>query len=308
MTDAKMTREQAVASIDQVFGTEGGNLKGAQGKSDFFSAEQVLGFQKFLNSPEMQQLSASKYVGDIEKSNAAGAFADPRARNAQYEALGLQKDLTGEEITPEERFMMLQARQTEERDQRAAREAGLRDMSARGVRSGSSEMASILGGQEITSRNRQMGDLAAQANAQQRAVAARQAYGQQANELGAQTFDERFKTGTAADAVAQFNKQLKQDYGRWKDDFRASQQTNAFNRQDKGTDKAIAAQDAAFNRQRDVSDFYGRGAALKTAALTGGQVPDAMKVALGAEEAKRGEAALAHQDKRFNLLDPGSWF
>jgi len=307
MADAKMSREQALAAVDQIFGTGMGNLRGAKDKADFYQQQELYKLGGFLNSDEMGAIDPAEYVGDLD-SEGAKARADQRSRDAQYDALGKLEGWTKPEITAEERFMMEVARSNQERDMRSSREAALRDMSARGVRSGAAEMAATLGGAQQTSQNRLLSDLGAQANAQKRALGATEAYGQQARDISGQTFDEGFKTGTAADEINKFNNKLRSDYGAEKQRFKLEQQEKRSGRQFDLTDRTTKAQGDSFDREKGIADYGAKGAAFKTAALTGGQVSDALKIALGQTEAEKAAKALKDQeDDSFNLFKPNTW-
>lgn len=132
----------------------------------------------------------------IPDSQAAQAYADPQAIAAQQQALGMlfgaaggsldvhtnpedlarQKQaadklwsLTDPEMTAQERYIMEVARTNEERDRRAAMDAALRNLAARGQLGSGHEIGAVLGAQQTTSQNRLLQDLGAQAQAVQRA-------------------------------------------------------------------------------------------------------------------------------------------
>lgn len=165
-------------------------------------------YQDYLEG--LAPIEYGDYAGDYE-SEAAKAYADQESRAAQYENLGRLRDLTSPEMTAQERFLMERARQGEERDQRAAREAALSSLAQRGQRSGAAELAAVLGGQQQTSQNRLLQDLGAQANAVDRAMRATELFGNQANTLSEQTFGEAYKRGQSSDAASEFNKTMRAD-------------------------------------------------------------------------------------------------
>jgi hypothetical protein len=139
-------------------------------------------------------------------SQAAGATADPASIEAQQYALDKFKQLSDPSITAEERFMMEQARQQEEQSQRASLGAAMRDLEARGIRSGGAEIGALLGSGQITSQNRMLQDMAAQAQAQQRATAMLQGYSSAADQMRGQSFEEALARGQSADAMGNQNR------------------------------------------------------------------------------------------------------
>lgn len=302
ITEGRMSREQATEAVDEVINGELGSLRKDKRTADVRQDAAVDRLESFLGSDEMAAIDPAEYVGDYE-SQAAGAQADERSRDAQYDALGKLKDQTGTQLTPEERFMMEQARVAQERDMRGAREAALRDMASRGVRSGSAEMAALLGGAQQTSNTRLMGDLGAQANAQKRSLLATEAYGKLGSDISKQTFDEGFKTGSAADMAAEFNKQLRSDYDTEKQRFALEQQGERFGRKKDVTDARRDQANDGFVRSDAVAGRAFQGSGQKVTALTGGnQTMEALKIALGQEEADRAAKLLKGQQSKPNIL------
>lgn len=293
ISEGRMTRQQAVEAVEKVMGGEVSDLKRDKDWANLRQDAAVDGFERFLSSDEMKALDYSDYAGDVE-SQGALATADQRSRDAQYSALDKLQGWTNQELTAEERFMMETARQQQEQDMRAAREAALRSMAARGQRSGAAEMAAVLGGAQQTQNARMLGDLGAQANASRRALDATQLYGNLATDISEQTFDERFKTGTAADDVAKFNKQLRTDYDTKRKAWELEQQELRFGRQKDVTDRRIDQGRDWFDRSDAVAGRALQGSGQQVNALTGGGdgVMEALKVALGAEEAEKARAAL----------------
>lgn len=133
-------------------------------------------------------------------------------------------------MTAKERFLMETARRAEERDRKAAMDAALRDMEARGVRSGGAEIAALLGAQQTTSENRMLQDLGTQAGAVDRSMLALQNYGDLSGDIRDSSFDEAHKRGTAADVMSRFNKSQKQDFNIWKDNFRQEEKNSGWGR------------------------------------------------------------------------------
>jgi hypothetical protein len=304
MDDAHMTREQAIAAVDKVLGEQMPGLNQAADAASMRNDLAIRGLDEYLKKHPGADPTA--YVGDMT-SEAANAAADPRARQAQFGALDKLDKYTTENLTPEERFMMAQARATQERDMRAGRDATQRSLAARGANSGTAEMAGFLGSSAITNQNRMLSDLGAMANAQKRAIDATTAYGNQANTLGEQTFNEDFSTKSAADTATRFNNQLRTDYNLATDKFKEDQRIAGIDTVQDIADRRTKAGETAFDRKNQVTNTALVGSGQKVSALTGGEVPDALKIALGQTEADKAEAVLANKDKRFNLFDTSTW-
>jgi hypothetical protein len=300
MAEGRMSRDQAVSIVDKVMGQAHSDLEGASSEADKSQGDAIADLDAFIQAhPE---IAGSDYVGDL-KSEAAKAHADKKSRNAQYETLDHLKGWMDPSLTAEERFMAAKLRADEERDERGAREAALRDLAARGVRSGAAEMASVLGAQGITSQNRMLGDLGALANAQKRAEWATEAFGNEANTLSEQTFNERFQTGSATDAMAKFNNQLKQDYNFEQDKLKLENQGQQFDMAKTLSGLKSDSAQQKFTRADSIAGKDLTGAGLKVSALTGGtnNVLDIYKVMLGQQEADKA-AALLNKKKSEGLL------
>jgi len=203
----------------------------------------------------------------LPDSVAAGAKADPASIAAQQQALdqllGIANGsldvhtnpedlarqtqaadkwwgLTDTEMTAAERFIMEQARGAEERDRRAAMDAALRNLSARGQLGSGAEIGAMLGAGQTTSQNRLLSDLGAQANAIQRSQQALGMYsnlatsmrnasdamstgnadrrlggssaaGGVAGQMRGQSFNEQFFPGQAADQRAKEQADLEKE-------------------------------------------------------------------------------------------------
>lgn len=164
------------------------------------------------------------------------AHSNPADVARQAQAADKLWGLTDPTMTANERYLMEVARQTEERDRRAAMDASLRNLAARGQLGSGGEIGAMLGSQQTTSQNRLTMDLGAQAQAVQRAMQAMGLYTglatnmrnasdamttgnmnrrESAGEAGTaaagqargQSFNEAFSRGSAADqnALAQTN-------------------------------------------------------------------------------------------------------
>jgi hypothetical protein len=157
-----------------------------------------------------------KALGDIQK-DVAGGDADQR------DAYNTIKGRTGVEATAQEAFLAEQARRKFENDDRSSREAVMQDQAARGLRSGSAEIANQLAERDQNSSDRVLAQLGMQAQAIGRAkdytgMQADQANamrGSSQNALGLQSalstnmrnasFDEDYKRGVGADTASANN-------------------------------------------------------------------------------------------------------
>ena len=204
---------------------QGGQLAGA-------AQDQIL---KNLQAGNSGPIDYGPQQDDVT-SQAAGAFADPDSIAAQKEAIDKYRGLTDPTVTAKEKFLMMQSRVGEEQSRKSAMDAALQDMQRRGVRSGGAEMSALLGAQQTTSQNRLMQDLGTQAGAVDRSMQAIEGLGRVSGEARGQSFNESFKTGSAADEIAMFNTTQGADYVR---DSKAFEQ---------------GERDAAWGRTTDIAD------------------------------------------------------
>lgn len=273
-----------------------GDLSGAAGNAN--SAEDAA-IQDLL-SKMPGAVKPSAYTGDVT-SQAAGATADPDAIKYQNQALAKLSGLTDPTVTAKERFLEMQARVQEEQSRRAAQQAALADLARRGMRSGGAEIAALNGAQQTTSQNRLMQDLGTNAGAVDRAMMATVGLGNLSSKAREESFDESFKTGSAADDISKFNSKQKADYQQWRDKFKADQNNDIWGREkDAATAKVSGATDK-YGRSQDVTnaelglakDAYGRtqdqinlgqtATGMKVGVSTSGghDVSDALKAELG---------------------------
>lgn len=227
-------------------------------------------------------------MGDLE-SQAAKAKADPRARSAQFSALDKLKGWTSPQVTAVERFLQEQARSAEERDQRSHRDAALRDMAARGVRSGGAEMTALLGGQAQTSQNRLLSDLGTQAGAVNRALQATGAYGDLATTLSDQTFREGYQTGAATDRVAEFNRTNSINYQRDKLAHETSERDKTVERGERKATANTKAADDKLRRESGLTQAQWDALMVKMGAAEKGNqgVGDAIGTKIGEQQTQK---------------------
>lgn len=226
--DVGISKEERDKYLDEL----GYDLNALEGATAAADSQDNATFGTYLDQLGQYEdpLEASEYVGDYESGG--------EGFDAQSEALDRFRDLSKTEVTGEERFMYEQQRMAEERDRRAAMDAALRDLEARGARSGGAEIAALTGAQDITSQNRLLGDLGTQANAQKRAMLGAQGFARTAGEMRG-----------AEDQVGMFNKELMNDYSTWKDEFTAGERDAAVERAGLGRDAGLSQTDRALGRK-----------------------------------------------------------
>lgn len=142
---ATASKDELKAIIDAWVAENEPKLEGAAAEADKAQAEALGELRDVYGSA-----SPIDYHDPVAAltSEAAKAKADPAARQAQFDALGKLRGWTDPQVTAVEKFLQAQAREAQERDERAHRGAVLKNMAARGVRSGGAEMAALLGGQQ----------------------------------------------------------------------------------------------------------------------------------------------------------------
>lgn len=159
------------------------------------------GEQDALNESDLAELA--RYKGQIPglRDQIAGLeWKDVKSGGpgyeAQLDALQKYKGLTDPTMTAQERFIMEKGRREQEQQERSSRDAVMRDLGARGLRSAGAELTNMLGAQQLTGQNRVMSNLGAQANAVERSMQALQGYGNTAGQMR-----------SADDVIATFNGQ-----------------------------------------------------------------------------------------------------
>lgn len=245
--ESDLERFQAIldginARRDEVTGDLGGELGGLEGAAQGADASDNYALAQYLSEMSgYDPLAASEYVGDYESGG--------EGYDAQADALGRFKALTNPQVTAEEKFLQEQARVAEERDRRSAMDAALRDLEARGARSGGAEIAALTGAQDTTSQNRMMSDLGTQANAVNRSMRALEGYGSTASDMRG-----------AEDRVGMFNSKLMNDYNVWKDDFTARERDAAVDRtgqtrdaRNDVTNRMFGRKGALYNEKEDLA-------------------------------------------------------
>lgn len=230
----------------------------------------------------VKYIDPSQYGPDVV-SKAGGATADADAIAAQKDVLGQYEDLSDPRVTASERYNMELARQQEEQDQRAALGAAMRDLDARGIRSGGAEIGAVLGAGQNTGQTRMLQDMAQLEQSQKRAEAARASRAGLAGDIRSDSFGEQLGAGSAADAVATFNKSQSQAAARAADQLSVQQQQAGFDRSKQVVDTKRDATGDAYDRANQVFD-----ASQGTNATGYGRTADTAKTGLDVTDAEYG--------------------
>lgn len=202
------------------------------------------------------------------------------------------KELSDPSITASERYILESARLDEEQGRRAAMEAQLSQLSARGARSGGADITAMLGAQQQTSQNRAIQDLGALAQAQERAQRNLEGYAGQSNTMR-----------SANDEILRFNAMQKESYEQFADGMRERQQNDAHNRNRDRFDATTNVNDSTYDRNVDKFDAQG-GAWEARSGLnreTAGNRSNTEMLRLGIDEERRAESLYPEDEK------PGFW-
>lgn len=209
-------------------------------------------------------------------SQAALAEADPEALAAQKEVMAQLKERSDPRLTDAERALFMQARLQREQSDRANRDANYDELRRRGMSGSTMALSNLNASSQEAGNTRALADTTAAGKAVDRAEGALRDYGNMSNVIADQSFKRSFSTGSAADQTAQFNvgtqmqgtlgqgnmantmrgqndaigmfnNDLQERHNIAADDFRASQQRDAWTR-------ATGVADAGFKQSGNISD------------------------------------------------------
>lgn len=185
-------------------------------------------------------------------STAGGATADPEAVAAQKLFLNQYMAGSNPAMSATEKLMLEQARRKSEQEQKASRDATLRNLSARGVLGSGEEIAAMLGASAQTSQNRQLADLAALASAQQRSERQQAQGSALASDVRGGSFNERLQAGTAGDSMSRFNQSNSIQQAQYNAELARQQQEAEWARLAQATGAQTANDNAIAGRTGDV--------------------------------------------------------
>jgi hypothetical protein len=195
----------------------------------------------------------ARSVGDA--SSAAGdASADPRSVEAQMAYLDQFMEGSNPSMSATERLMLEQARRTSEQEQKASRDATLRNLQARGMLGSGEEIAAMLGAGASASQNRQLADLAALASAQQRAERQQSMGTDLAGQVRGSSFVEDYQTGSATDSMTRFNTQNSIQQAQFDAELKRQQQEAEWRRIAEASGVQLDTNETAHGRAKDTVD------------------------------------------------------
>lgn len=244
-------------------GSNSGNtwsLPGEYNRAGDIQAQVFNQLRETLNGIQDPQLAQK--VADLQ-SQANISDGSMAARN---DALGQLKGYTNVQETAQERLMRDVARREMENQMKGQRDAMAANLKSRGVYGSGAEIASQLQAQQEAASRRAQEELAAQANAQTRAMQALGQYGQ----LGIQSGNQDIAAGQAHDAVNEFNNTITEQHNLA--DAKQKAQNNTAQTQ-RATTIADAGNNVASGVERragNLSNTILAGAGLKTGTATQG--------------------------------------
>lgn len=277
---------QAVGNLSSLYNSMG-QLQASGYVGDVTSDAGLVGAQRDV----MNGFGAyANGAGDIQ-SQAALATADAEALAAQKDVLGKLKERSDPRLTDAERALFMEARLQREQSDRANRDANMTELARRGMSGSTMALSNLNASSAEAGQNRALADTKAAGQAVQRAEAALRDYGGMSNVIAGQSFDRSFRTGAAADSVAAgnrdarmqglqgqgtmatnmrsaddairtFNQGQRQQQQQFSDNYRATQQQQAWGR---GTDMAGAQMSQANNIATRAGGVADRGMAASQA-------------------------------------------
>jgi hypothetical protein len=194
------------------------------------------------------------------------AFRSDATKGQQQFAMDKLKGLTDVRETAEEKLMREVARRNQENQMVSQRKATLGNLAARGQLGAGAELASMLGAQAQTSGNRVMDEMAANANAQKRAIDALGKYSDMGLQLGNQDITE----GSEANKNNQLNNSLTEQHNQF---VTKNDQQNKHDKTRRIGTIADAGNDVVNAANRDTNNLVttkGTNAALLMGTATGG--------------------------------------
>lgn len=193
-------------------------------------------------------------------------YVSDAAKAAQKTAMDKTLALTDTKETAAEKLMREMARREQEQNLRSQSEAQANQLRSRGAYGSGAEIAGFLGNQQEQAQRRSLEEMQANANAQQRAMSALSAYGNQSFQLGQQ--DQA--SGALQDANSRFNSQSQQQWQQFKTKTQQQENDAAAKRAASTLDAKNAQENVARGDIAQVADRQAQIAGLKTGANTTG--------------------------------------
>lgn len=302
---AKERDAASLAAIEEFIGTSIPKLEALAAKADAGDYAALSALTHAYGN--FEQLAPPQMV-EAAKTSQQDLDRQLSAYDQQGDVAQRYKALSGQEMTAQERYLLELNRREEEGSRRAAMQAQLSDLGARGARSGGAEMAALLGSQQMTSQNRALQDLGAQAQVNDRAFRGLEGYGRATDSMANTAGQIR----DSSDVMSRFNQQQAQQWAQWESNYKADQQEQAVGRTRDLFDANTRNNAAAYERGSDVAGFERDATAMKTGQYNAGgsQISDAIKTGIGIEEGRRAENALKPKKRSAweQVLDPADIF
>ncbi len=293
------------AAIEEFIGTSIPKLEKLAEKANAGDADALAALEQ--SYAQFEELAPPEMVAAAQ-SNEDDVQRQLDTYGMQGDAAAMFKERARPEMTGQERYLLELNRREEEGSMRAMREAALRDLEARGARSGGAEMGALLGAQQVTSQNRALQDLGAQAQIDARANQALQGYGN----TTAQMANTAQGIRDSGDVMSRFNQQQAQQWAQWEGDYKASQQNDAAGRSRDLFDANTHNNAQTYGRGYDVYGAERDATAMKTGQYSSGaaSITKALETGLGIDEARRAEEALKKKERGWaeKIIDPADLF
>jgi hypothetical protein len=256
----------------------------------------------------LPSIKPEKFVGKLE-SQAAKAKADPEAIRAQKDALRQLGERTDPKLTAKEQAIIEINRRTQEQELRGAREAALTGARQRGFGGAGMAMQQTLAAQQEGAERRMLEDLGASGMAVDRAEAALRDYGALAGDVREQSFGEKFKTGSAADSIGMFNKELEQDYQKYRTKTLADENRDVWGREKDIAGMKFGAIADAYNYETEPLRFKERATGMRVGegGRGAGETSRMLSALAGSKQAEAAAAQLREDADEFNLANTSTW-
>lgn len=302
---ARERDRKSQAAIEEFIGTSIPKLEALAEKANQGDANALASLQD--SYAQFEEMAPPEMVA-AARSNPDDVQRQLDAYGMQGDAAAMFKERSRPTMTGQERYLLELNRREEEGSTRAMREAALRDLDARGARSGGAEMGALLGAQQMTSQNRALQDLGAQAQIDARANQNLQGYGN----TTAQMANTAQGIRDSGDVMSRFNQQQAQQWAQWEGEYKANQQSEAAGRSRDLFDANTHNNAQTYGRGFDIYGAERDATAMKTDQYSGGaaSITKALETGLGIGEARRAEEALKKKERGWGekILDPADLF
>ncbi len=216
----------------------------------------TLQLQQLVQQGQISPEEAQTYLQ--QQSDMNNISLDPKFKQAQMDALsGLQDVANNHGVTAADQAQLNDINTQEDTRARGAREAILQNSAARGVSGSGVELLNQLTNAQDSATRASTQGFNVAANAQQRALSALQAAGQQGTQMQNNSFNEQAQVANANDAINKFNTTNQQNVQNTNVANRnTAQAANLANQQNiANTNVGLANQQQQYNKQLNQQDF-----------------------------------------------------